>query len=218
MSSNRDISTASGLSARQRAVKRCFDLVIGGLLLVLTAPVSAIAVLIARIDTRASGLFWQQRIGRDGEPFMLCKIRTMRVSAETTTTVTAANDSRITRIGSVLRKYKIDELPQLINVVRGEMSLVGPRPDVPGYADLLSGADRLILTVRPGITGPASIAFRHEEYLLARAVDPESYNREVIWPAKVRINRQYVQNWTLTTDVRCVLETLRSVPRNEEGR
>ena len=111
------------------------------------------------------------------------KIRTMNSVGGTT--VTTANDTRITRSGALMRRLKIDELPQLINVLRGEMSLVGPRPDVPGFADLLIGDDRVVLTVRPGITGPAAIEYRHEEEILARVADPEGYNRDVIWPDKV---------------------------------
>lgn len=206
-----------GLSPRQRATKRAFDLVVGGLLLVLSAPVMAVAVVLARLDTRASGIFRQQRVGRDGHLFEVMKIRTMRPSTVHTTTVTTANDARITRLGAVFRKLKIDELPNLVNVVRGEMSLVGPRPDVPGYADALQGADRVVLTVRPGITGPASVAFRHEEDLLASSADPEAFNREVIWPEKVRINREYVENWTLMSDVRCLIDTVRSVLATEES-
>lgn len=208
---------ARGLSARQRALKRAFDLLVGGVLLVLTAPVVAVALLAARLDTRASGIFRQQRVGKDGELFEVLKIRTMRVSTVHTTTVTTSQDARITRLGGFFRKCKIDELPNLLNVVRGDMSLVGPRPDVPGFADLLTGDDRIVLTVRPGITGPASVAFRHEEELLAFSPDPETYNREVIWPEKVRINRAYVESWTLMSDVRCLLDTVRSVLATEES-
>ncbi|TCJ30203.1 sugar transferase [Nocardioides jejuensis] len=206
-----------GLSTRQRATKRAFDLVVGGVLLVLTAPLMAVAVVAARLDTRASGIFRQQRVGQDGHLFEVMKIRTMRSSSTHTTTVTTANDARITRLGAVFRKLKIDELPNLVNVVRGEMSLVGPRPDVPGYADALEGGDRVVLTVKPGITGPASVAFRHEEDLLASSADPELFNREVIWPEKVRINRDYVENWSLMSDVRCLVDTVRSVLATEES-
>ena len=113
----------------------------------------------------------------------------MRAVEGVDTTVTTTHDVRITRSGAWLRRLKIDELPQLVNVMRGEMSLVGPRPDVPGFADRLEGPDRVVLTVRPGITGPAALAYRHEEEILAGVADPERYNREVIWPDKVRINR-----------------------------
>jgi hypothetical protein len=118
------------------------------------------------------------------------------------------NDPRITRIGRLLRKTKLDELPQLVHVLFGQMSFVGPRPDVPGYADKLKGEDRVILSVRPGITGPATLKYRDEEALLAAQDDPERYNNEVLWPDKVRLNRQYVQNWSFWTDIRLILKTL----------
>ena len=121
---------------------------------------------------------------------------------------TADGDQRITKTGRILRKLKIDELPQLFNVLLGQMSLVGPRPDVPGFADQLAGDDRIILSIRPGITGPASIAFRNEEEILAAVDDPEVYNREVIWPEKVAINKQYVQTQSLLGDVKLILQTV----------
>ena len=124
------------------------------------------------------------------------------------TNVTADGDQRITKTGRILRKLKIDELPQLFNVLLGQMSLVGPRPDVPGFADQLTGDDRIILSIRPGITGPASIAFRNEEEILASVDDPETYNREVIWPEKVAINKQYVQSQSLLGDVKLILQTV----------
>ena len=204
-----------GLSLRQRASKRAFDLVVGGIAYVLTWPIVAIAAALAKRDTGESGIFRQQRVGRHGELFEVRKIRTMRSSAHHTTTVTSSHDARITRLGATFRRFKIDELPQLVNVLRGEMSLVGPRPDVAGFADQLTGDDRIVLSVRPGITGTASLAFRHEEELLARADDPEAYNRDVIWPEKVRLNREYVENWTLMSDLRCVLDTVRSVSAKE---
>ena len=122
--------------------------------------------------------------------------------------MTADGDQRITKTGRILRKLKIDELPQLFNVLLGQMSLVGPRPDVPGFADQLTGDDRIILSIRPGITGPASIAFRNEEEILASVDDPETYNREVIWPEKVAINKQYVQSQSLLGDVKLILQTV----------
>ena len=165
----------------------------------------------ARLETGEPGIFRQQRVGRDGVLFDVQKIRTMRSSGAQATTVTVQGDSRITRLGRILRRLKIDELPQLINVVKGDMSLVGPRPDVPGFADLLEGEDRKVLKLRPGITGPAALAYRHEEQLLQSQPDPERYNREVIWPDKVAINRQYVEGWSLRTDVHCIAMTIRSV-------
>jgi lipopolysaccharide/colanic/teichoic acid biosynthesis glycosyltransferase len=135
----------------------------------------------------------------------------MRAVDGVDTTVTTRHDVRITRSGAWMRRLKIDELPQLVNVLRGEMSLVGPRPDVPGFADRLQGPDRVILTVRPGITGPAALAYRHEEAILAEVPDPETYNREVIWPDKVRINRAYVEHYRLRADLTWLVRTVRSV-------
>ncbi|MFC6286335.1 sugar transferase [Nocardioides sp. GCM10027113] len=185
------------------------DLVLasGGLVVVL--PLIALAWLVAAIDTRDTGFFRQQRVGRNGDLFEVLKIRTMRAGAGTT--VTTSTDARITRSGAFFRRTKIDELPQLINVIRGDMSLVGPRPDVPGFADLLTGGDRVLLSVRPGMTSPAAVAFRHEQEILAGVADPELYNKDVLWPAKVEINRAYVENWTLTADLKCLLATAGSM-------
>jgi lipopolysaccharide/colanic/teichoic acid biosynthesis glycosyltransferase len=132
----------------------------------------------------------------------------MREVAGVTTCVTADNDIRITRIGRWLRKFKIDELPQLANVLLGHMSLVGPRPDMPGFLDALEGEDRVLLTLRPGITGPASIAFRDEDDLLASVEDPEDYSDNVIWPEKVRINKDYIRNYSLLGDLKLIWQTV----------
>jgi lipopolysaccharide/colanic/teichoic acid biosynthesis glycosyltransferase len=188
--------------------KRAFDLVAATLGLALVGWVILLADIAARIDTGQSGLFRQARVGRHGRPFNLLKIRTMRPVAGIDTSVTVAGDARITPIGRLLRRLKIDELPQLWNVLVGQMSLVGPRPDVPGFADRLEGEDRIILEVRPGITGPASLDYRNEEALLAAQSDPEAYNRDVIWPDKVRINRQYVENWSFFADLRYIWRTI----------
>jgi lipopolysaccharide/colanic/teichoic acid biosynthesis glycosyltransferase len=188
--------------------KRAFDLVAATLGLALVGWVILLADIAARIDTGQSGLFRQARVGPHGRPFNLLKIRTMRPVAGIDTSVTVAGDARITPIGRLLRRLKIDELPQLWNVLVGQMSLVGPRPDVPGFADRLEGEDRIILEVRPGITGPASLEYRNEEALLAAQSDPEAYNRDVIWPDKVRINRQYVENWSFFADLRYIWRTI----------
>lgn len=197
-----------GLSRRQRSVKRAFDLIIAvpGFLLVL--PLVAAAVVAATFDTGEWGVFAQQRIGRHGKLFRVHKIRSMRTSGTYDTTVTTSSDPRITRLGAILRRSKIDELPQLWDVITGQMSLVGPRPDVPGWADELQGDDRMVLSVRPGITGPSSLAFRDEEKLLSEEKSPENYNRDVIWPEKVRLNLRYVQTWTLANDIEILLKTV----------
>ena len=163
--------------------------------------------ILASVDTRANGFFRQVRVGRHGQAFRLIKFRTMVEVKGLTTTITAAGDPRITRFGGWLRRTKIDELPQLINVFLGQMSLVGPRPDVPGWADQLTGEDAVVLNLRPGITGPASLRFRDEEKLLGEQEDPEAFNREIIWPAKVELNRDYFYRQSLSYDCRCLLQT-----------
>lgn len=202
------ITTAPGLSAGQAALKRAFDLVVAACGLVATGWLILLAFLLASLDTRKSGFFVQQRVGRHGKLFPLVKIRTMREMASVTTSVTTAHDPRITPLGRWLRRTKIDELPQLWNVLLGQMSFVGPRPDVEGFADRLEGADRVVLTLRPGITGPATLAFRREEELLAAQPDPETYNRDVIWPEKVRLNREYVETWSFRRDLGYIWRTL----------
>jgi len=190
-----------------RALKRSFDAAASLVGLVLLWPIILAAIVLARRDTGASGLFRQVRIGRHGKPFTLLKVRTMR--AVSGTTVTTAHDVRITPLGAKFRRWKVDELPQLLNVLKGEMSFVGPRPDMPGYADNLKGEDRIVLTLRPGITGPATLKYRDEEQILAGVEDPQRYNDEVIWPEKVRINREYAECYRFTDDLRYIWQTLR---------
>jgi len=191
-----------------QAVKRLLD--IGASLsgLLLTGWIIVLAALVARLETGEPGIFVQSRIGRHGRPFDLYKIRTMNSAAGKATTVTTRDDPRITRSGRFFRRTRIDELPQLYNVLVGEMSLVGPRPDVAGFADRLEGAERAILSLRPGITGPATLAFRDEEALLAGVGDPEAYNRDVVYPEKVRINLDYIRHYSLRNDLRYIFRTL----------
>ena len=197
-----------GLSAKQKMLKRSFDLCFSVLGLLVTWWIVCFAWLAASLDTKSNGFFIQARVGRDGRIFQVVKIKTMRPRLGTTTTVTQRGDPRITRLGAFLRKSKIDELPQLWNVLRGDMSFVGPRPDVPGYADHLRGPERALLCVRPGITSPATIFYRNEEALLAEQPNPEEYNRSVIWPNKVRMNLEYIANWSLKWDVQLILKTV----------
>ena len=149
----------------------------------------------------------QKRIGKNGKPFHICKFRTMLHQSEGDT-VTIADDPRITRMGHWLRHSKVDCLTELVNVFIGQMSFVGPRPDVPGYADQLQGDDRRILQLRPGITGPASIKYRNEEELLAQQSDPKAFNDTVIWPDKVKINLSYLDNWSFFGDIKLILKTV----------
>jgi lipopolysaccharide/colanic/teichoic acid biosynthesis glycosyltransferase len=196
-----------GLTRGQARRKRAFDLVTASCGLVLLSWLIAIAFVAASLDTRSSGFFRQDRVGRGGRTFRIIKIRSMRNDTALRTSVTTARDPRITRLGRFWRRTKIDELPQLWNVLRGEMSLVGPRPEVPGFADLLTGTDALILTVRPGITGPATLYFRDEERLLALQADPEEYNRTVLFPAKVQMNLEYIRTYSFRRDIALLLRT-----------
>lgn len=152
-------------------------------------------------------LFTQQRVGRNGKLFTMYKFRSMTV-AHSGSSVSVAGEARITPLGAVLRKYKLDELPELWNVLIGDMSFVGPRPDVPGYADKLEGEDRLILKLRPGITGPASLKYANEEEILAQVENPIPYNDEVIFPDKVRINLEYYYHHTFLGDIKLIFQTI----------
>jgi lipopolysaccharide/colanic/teichoic acid biosynthesis glycosyltransferase len=197
------------LTPMQAVQKRFLDLAASGLGLIVLSPLIALVYVAATIDTRSNGLFTQERIGRHGARFRVLKIKTMRPGASFTTHVTAADDPRITGLGRWLRRHKLDELPQLVNVLLGQMSLVGPRPEVPGFADLLTGEDALILAVRPGITGPATLYFRNEEELLTACDDPEAYNRDVLFPAKVRMNLDYVRTYSFRRDLSFLWQTVR---------
>lgn len=153
-------------------------------------------------------LFRQKRVGKNGNLFTMYKFRTMSSEPQKNVSVSAAEKKRITPLGHKLRKYKLDELPELWNVFIGQMSFVGPRPDVPGYADLLEGADRDILKLRPGITGPASLKYRSEEELLETVDDPIEYNNKVIYPDKIRINLYYYRNYSFLKDIQMILCTV----------
>ena len=187
--------------------KWCFDRVVALVgLIVLFLPLLVIAILI-KIDSKGPVFFLQWRIGKEGKPFRICKFRTMLHQSEGDS-ITISSDPRITRMGLWLRHSKVDCLTELVNVLIGQMSLVGPRPDVPGYADQLQGDDRQILQLRPGITGPASIKYRNEEELLAQQADPKWYNDNVIWPDKVKINLEYLKHWTFLGDIKLIFNTV----------
>jgi lipopolysaccharide/colanic/teichoic acid biosynthesis glycosyltransferase len=190
------------LTRRQRIIKRLFDVTVSAVVLAAFGWIIPVAALLIRLDGDGPGIYKQVRIGKDGNRFTMLKLRTMHSSSASETTVTTSNDPRITGLGRILRRTKLDELPQFANVLKGDMSLVGPRPDVPGFADLLEGEERIILSVRPGVTGPATLAFRHEELLLGNQTDPERFNREVLFPAKVKMNLQYLHNWRFRDDIR----------------
>lgn len=153
-------------------------------------------------------LFKQKRVGQYGKAFNIYKIRTMKAGSDNNLFVTTANDDRILPFGRWLRKTKLDEIVELINVLKGDMSFVGPRPDVEGYADKLEGEDRKILELRPGITGPASLKYINEEEILAKVDNPQQYNDEVIFPDKVKINLDYYYNRSFWGDIRIILNTI----------
>lgn len=196
------------LTVVQKLQKRLFDIVLSVVGILLTWWIMVLAWIISSIETRGNGLFTQIRIGRYGSPFSVFKIKSMKKLSGMQTTVTTSTDSRITKSGAFFRKSKIDELPQLFNVLMGDMSFVGPRPDVPGFADKLTGKDRSLLELRPGITGPASLKYKDEEDILAQQENPELYNREVIWPDKVAINTRYMQHWSLKQDIIYIIKTI----------
>ena len=192
----------------QRSLKRSFDIFFALIGIILCGGIILLCWVLATIDTRQNGMFTQLRVGKNGRLFRIMKIRTMRPIEGITTVVTSRNDPRITWLGSWLRRLKLDELPQLFNVLLGHMSFVGPRPDVESFANLLLGEDRIILSIRPGITGPATLAFRDEETLLTKSEDPERYNREVIFPAKTKLNRRYIEEYQFQKDIYYILITL----------
>ena len=191
-----------------RLSKSIFDFCCSFVGLLLSFWLIFIAWLVASIETKSNGLFTQRRVGKDGKLFNVYKIKTMKVIEGVDTTITASSDVRITKSGKFFRDTKIDELPQLWNVLIGDMSFVGPRPDVEGYADTLEGKDRVLLTIRPGITGPASLKYKNEEEILSGIENPKEYNDRVIWPDKVKINIEYIKNWSLKNDIKYIIKTV----------
>jgi len=196
-----------GLHKKTKTIKRWFDLFFSCTgFVILLFPIIIITIL-STISTRKFGLYSQNRIGLKGKTFTMFKIRSMK-SGDEGDGITLKGDPRITDFGRFLRNYKLDELPQLWNVIIGDMSLVGPRPDLPGYADKLIGDDRMILSVRPGITGPASLKYKDEEILLSEKTNPKNYNDEVIWKDKIEINKEYIKNWSFKGDINYILRTI----------
>ena len=190
-------------------IKYIFDRVFALIGLIVLSPFILVVFILHKIKMpNGDFLYRQVRIGKDGKPFRIYKIRTLVVNSEAGGSVTTANDTRILPFGKWLRETKVDTFLELINILIGDMSFVGPRPDVPGYADKLEGDDRVILKMRPGLTGPASIKYRHEDRLLAQQSDPQRYNDEVIWPDKVKINREYYENWSIWLDILILWKTI----------
>lgn len=189
-------------------LKLLFDRVVSLLGLILLFPVLLIVGILIRIKMPVGPvIFKQRRVGQYGRLFTMYKFRSMTI-VHSGSSISVKGESRITPLGAKLRKYKLDELPELWNVLIGDMSFVGPRPDVPGYADKLEGENRRILLLKPGITGPASLKYRDEEELLAQQEDPQKYNDEVLFPDKVRINIEYLDHWSFWNDIKIIIYTI----------
>ena len=179
-------------------MKSILDFILAILLLLALLPFLLISLLLAALSTKSTGIFTQIRIGQHGNPFTIYKLQTMK-------------DGKVTSIGKILRKTKIDELPQLINILKGDMSFVGPRPDVPGYYDVLKGEQRKVLVLKPGLTSLAAIKYRNEEQLLAQQVEPLFYNDTVIFPDKVKMNLKYLEKRSFRYDLIIIVLTIKSL-------
>ena len=190
-------------------IKRLLDIFLSFFLIILFSPIIIFFFIVSSIETNSFGFYFQKRIGRYEKSFYIIKIKTMNnTCGEYKTNVTTLFDKRITFYGKFMRKWKIDELPQLFNIFFGTMSFVGPRPEVKEYVDLLSVNQKLFYTLRPGITSPATIKYINEEKILSTAINPEKYYREVIYPDKVRLNLYYLNNYSFILDTKCLLKTL----------
>ena len=187
--------------------KYIFDRLMALVGLLFLWPVLLIVAILIKCKMPGPVLFVQPRVGKNGKLFNCHKFRSMTIG-HNGSSVSVAGEARITPLGAKLRKYKLDELPELWDVFIGNMSFVGPRPDVPGYADTLQGEDRIILTLRPGITGPATLKYRNEEELLATVQNPQQYNDTVIYPDKVRINRYYAEHYSFINDIKMIFCTV----------
>ena len=192
-------------------LKYIFDRLVSLIGLLFLLPVFIIVAILIKLKMPGGPVFFvQDRVGRNGKLFKVHKFRSMimRKESDAVTGVAAAEMERITPLGEKLRKYKLDELPELWDVMIGNMSFVGPRPDIPGYADQLQGEDREILKLRPGITGPASLKYRNEEEILASVDNPQKYNDEIIYPDKVRLNRYYLHHYSFIKDIQMIFCTV----------
>lgn len=195
-----------------KIAKRLFDFIVSLIGFIILIPVFLIVSILIKLDSRGPILFKQKRVGRYGKVFNILKYRTMVIDAEKYgKQITVGNDSRITKIGAFLRKSKLDELPQLINVIKGDMSLVGPRPEVPKYVALYDENQKRILNVRPGITDYASIEYRDENSILGKVENPEEYYINNIMPHKIKLNMRYIENNNIFIDIGIIFKTIFSI-------
>lgn len=191
---------------------RLFDILFSAIGLIILSPLFVILWLLIRMESKGPGLFVQERIGLNGKPFGLYKFRSMRTDSESESLITIGdNDHRITRIGHFIRKYKLDELPQLLNVLKGDMSLVGPRPEVRKYVELYTAEQRKVLNVKPGITDYASIEYVNENELLGNADDPDRVYVEQVMPKKLELNMRYIQDRSLCQYFKIIFLTIKSI-------
>jgi lipopolysaccharide/colanic/teichoic acid biosynthesis glycosyltransferase len=214
MGSVADVEAQSRARTLDSALRRVFNFTSSLIGLILVSPVFAAVAIAVRADSVGPVFYRQRRVGRGGVLFDILKFRSMRVDAEAVGgQLTVGADPRITNVGRAIRKWKLDELPQLINVVKGDMDLVGPRPEVPKYVALYDQVQRGVLSVRPGITDPASVEFRSESDLMAGHPDPEKFYVDEIMPRKLAINLEYLRTRTLASDIRVIFSTLLAVVR-----
>jgi len=191
--------------------KRIFDFISSFFFLFLFFPFFILLSILIKIDSKGPIFFTQIRVGKNNKDFLLLKFRTMKVAQENSSLITIGNDNRITNIGNILRKYKLDELPQLINILKGEMSVVGPRPEVRKYVDMYSSSQLEVLSVKPGLTDPSSIKFSNESELLGTAANPEKYYTETLMPLKIEISLNYVRTQTFVGDLRIIFQTFSKI-------
>ncbi|ATV63090.1 sugar transferase [Fusobacterium pseudoperiodonticum] len=192
-------------------LKRIFDIISSLFGLILLLPFMIIIAILIKLDSKGPIFFKQVRVTKNGREFKIFKYRTMRVGSDKFSQITVGKDSRITKVGDFLRKYKLDEIPQLINVLMGDMSLVGPRPEVPKYVALYTKEQREILKVRAGITDYASIEFSNENDILANEADPEKAYIEKIMPRKIELNKKYLSEISVMTDIKIILLTIKKI-------
>ncbi len=189
-------------------IKRAFDIISSGVVLIVLSPVFLLVAVLITIDSKGGVFYLQERIGKDGVPFKLFKFRTMRPNTDQRKITVGHRDPRVTKVGYYLRKFKIDEFPQLLNILKGEMSVVGPRPEVDRYVKLYSPEQRMVLSVKPGLTDYASLEYVHESEILAKAENPESAYINEIMPHKLELNLKYIEDAGLVTDVKIIFGTI----------
>lgn len=193
-------------------MKRFLDIICSLLALVVFSPLWIVIALAIVLESRGGVLYRQERVGRNNRDFMLYKFRTMRTGSDKKGLLTVGDrDSRVTRVGYFLRKYKLDEFPQLVNIIKGDMSIVGPRPEVRKYVDMYTPEQLKVLSVRPGLTDYASVRYVHESEILARSDNPEQTYIDEVMPAKLALNLEYIQNQSLREDIKLIFQTFAAI-------